>query len=443
MVALRAGQRAVTQRRQRRAVAGFLDAGPRQTGIEIVAAVHIDRAGLDRLADALGGMDVLGPDGRSEAIGAVVHQSDRLFRVADFDDADDGAETLFAHNRHRMIDIGENLRREVGRARPIPHKGPRIDMGFRALVRGLVCLRAHDFGEASAGHRTERRSLIERIAEDILAGQLDESLHERVVARFVDVDALDATAALPGIEEGAVDQTFDCEFQIGVCRDIGRILAAEFEAECRERSGRRALHRAPRLDRSGECDMIDMAARDDGFGLAVLQHDVGEQALGQTDGVERLLEAVADQQCLRGLLEQHRIARDQRRHDRVHGRQIRVVPGRDGEDDAHRLAHDIAFKSRARIDRNDGRQRGLRDLGHIARALLDAAKLALTVADGTAHLPGQFLRDLLAHALSASTKRTTSDARSLKGTRRHAFWAARARSSVALISASVAVGRST
>ena len=91
----RAGQRAVTQRRQGRAVAGLLDAGPRQTGIEIVTTVHIDRAGLDHLADALGGIDVFGPDGRGKAITAVVHQRDRLFFVADLGDADDGAETLF------------------------------------------------------------------------------------------------------------------------------------------------------------------------------------------------------------------------------------------------------------------------------------------------------------------------------------------------------------
>lgn len=113
----------------------------------------------------------------------------------------------------------------------------------------------------------------------------------------------------------AVDQIFDREFQIGVGRHISGILAAEFEPERREGSGRRALHRAAALDRSGESDMIDVPARDDGFGLAVLQHEVAEQALGQTDRVERLLEPVADQQGLRSLLEQHGIARDQRRHD--------------------------------------------------------------------------------------------------------------------------------
>ena len=132
-------------------------------------------------------------------------------------------------------------------------------MGFRALLDRLLRLRAHDFGEAGAGHRPERRRLIERIAEDILSGQLDETLHEGVVARFVDVDALDATAALPRIEEGAVDQILNREFQIGVGRHISGILAAEFKPERREGSGRRALHRAAALDRSGESDMIDVA----------------------------------------------------------------------------------------------------------------------------------------------------------------------------------------
>jgi hypothetical protein len=45
-----------------------------------------------------------------------------------------------------------------------------------------------------------------------LTGQLDEPFQEGVVARFMDVDTLDAAAALPGIEKGAVRQIFDREF---------------------------------------------------------------------------------------------------------------------------------------------------------------------------------------------------------------------------------------
>ena len=215
----------------------------------------------------------------------------------------------------------------------------------------------------------------------------------------MDVDAFDAATALPGIEEGAVDQILDRELQVCVGRDIGGVLAPEFEPERRERARRGALHRAARLDRPCEGDMIDKAARDDGFRLAVLEHDMAEQALREADGVEGFLEPVADQQRLRGLLKQHGVAGDQRRHDRVDGRQIGVVPRRDGEHDADRFTGDVAFVPGPRVDRDRGRERRRRDFGHIAHALVDALQLALPVADRPPHLPGQFLRDLGAHVL--------------------------------------------
>src|SRR4029077_16460175 len=160
----------------------------RRPGMKIVAAVDIDGAALYPLADTLGRIGILRPDGGGEAIAAIVHQCDRLFVVADLSDADDGTKTLIAHHPHGVIDMGENLRREIRGTGPIADKGFWIDMGFRAPLDRLMRLRAHDFGEAGAGHRPERRRLIERIAEDILSGQLDETLHEGLVARFVDVD---------------------------------------------------------------------------------------------------------------------------------------------------------------------------------------------------------------------------------------------------------------
>ena len=139
----------------------------------------------------------------------------------------------------------------------------------------------------------------------------------------MDVDALDAAAALAGIEEGAVDQILDREFQVGVGRHVGRVLAAEFEAEGGERSRRRPLHAPPAFDRTGEGDMVDVAAGDDRLRLVVLEHDVSQQTLRQADPIERLLEAIADEQGLRRLLQQHGVAGDQRRHDGIDGRQDR------------------------------------------------------------------------------------------------------------------------
>jgi hypothetical protein len=73
------------------------------------------------------------------------------------------------------------------------------------------------------------------------------------------IDALDAAAALPGIEEGTIDEVFDGVVELGVGADIGRILAAELEAERGEGAGSGAFDPAAALDRAGEVDVVDLA----------------------------------------------------------------------------------------------------------------------------------------------------------------------------------------
>src|SRR6185436_6584589 len=76
MIALRPRQRLIADLAERRAAAGVLHTGPGEARIEIVAAVHVDGAGLDLSADALGRIHVAGPDRSREAIGRIVHQAD-------------------------------------------------------------------------------------------------------------------------------------------------------------------------------------------------------------------------------------------------------------------------------------------------------------------------------------------------------------------------------
>src|SRR5256885_4294424 len=78
MITLRPRQRLISDARERRAAPGVFNSGPREARIEIVAAVHVDGAGLDLAPDALGGVDVPGPDRGGQAIGRIVHQADRL-----------------------------------------------------------------------------------------------------------------------------------------------------------------------------------------------------------------------------------------------------------------------------------------------------------------------------------------------------------------------------
>ena len=159
----------------------------------------------------------------------------------------------------------------------------------------------------------------------------DEALDELVIDLLVHIDALDAAAALAGIEEGAVDQVVDRMVELGVGQHIGRVLAAELEAERHEGAGRRLLDGAAAGDRTGEVDMVDLARAEQLLGLGMVEHDVLEHALGQAGLVEGLLEALADQQRLRRMLEDDGIAGHQRRHDGVDGGEIGIVPRRDDQ----------------------------------------------------------------------------------------------------------------
>ncbi len=122
------------------------------------------------------------------------------------------------------------------------------------------------------------------------------------------------------------------------------------------------------------------------------EHEVLEQPLRKARAIHRRLEAIADQDRLRRVLEQHRIARHQRRDDRIHRGQIRIIPRRDGEHDAERLAPHIAPETLLgrRLNR---RQRTFGDGHHIAGAFLEAAHFGAAVFHWPAHLPGKFRAD--------------------------------------------------
>ena len=109
---------------------------------------------------------------------------------------------------------------------------------------------------------------------------------------------------------------------------------------------------------------------------------------GRPGLLEGLGEALADQQRLRGVLEDHRVAGHQRRHDGVDGGEVGIVPRRDDHDDAERLLLHVAAEAVLRVRRQHRGERLLGDLDHVLRAFLDAAELA-AIAHRPAHLPGE------------------------------------------------------
>jgi hypothetical protein len=252
---------------------------------------------------------------------------------------------------------------------------------------------AHGRGEPGRGHWTQSGLFFERIAQFIAGDAIDESLDETIVKALVHIDALDAAAALSGIEERPVDKILDREFESGVGAHIGRVLAAEFQAERGERSGRGAFDRAAARHRSREIDMIDAARADHPRRRFVIHDEMREQTFGQVGAVHGSLESVADENGLRCMFQDDRIASEQRRRDRIDGSQIGIVPRRDDKHDPRRHALDQAAKARL-LSRNDRSQRLIADLDEGADALLDAAHFA-AIAHRASHLHGELRRDFL------------------------------------------------
>ena len=72
-----------------------------------------DGAGVARCAEDLPRAAlVLRVDAGGQPVVGVVHEIDRRLVVGDGLDADDRAEALVAHQRHRMVDVGEHRRLE-------------------------------------------------------------------------------------------------------------------------------------------------------------------------------------------------------------------------------------------------------------------------------------------------------------------------------------------
>jgi len=183
---------------------------------------------------------------------------------------------------------------------------------------------------------------------------------------------------------------------IGVGAHISRVFATELEAKAEKLPHRRALHGPAATDRAGEIDLVHAPRADDLRGLLMIEHDVLEQPGRQFCAAKRLSETFADQQRLRGVLEDDAIAGHECRDDRVDRGQVGIIPRCDDQHGTQRLAFYLSLEAGfwAGIDR---RQRFRRDGDHVARTLFETAQFSGAIAHRAAHLPGQLGHDFVAH----------------------------------------------
>ena len=169
------------------------------------------------------------------------------------------------------------------------------------------------------------------------------------------IDPLDAAAGLAGIEHGAVHKILDGVGQVGIGAHIGGIAAAELETQADEAIGRRLHDGVAGGDAAGEVHIVDPVGADQLQRVVVGHVQMLEQALGQAGFLEGGGEALGAERRLRRMLEDHRIAGHQRRHDAVDRGEIGIVPGRHDEDHAQRLAADEAGEAGPRVGRHVAR----------------------------------------------------------------------------------------
>src|SRR5688572_10533794 len=88
-------------------------------------------------------------------------------------------------------------------------------------------------------------------------------LNKRIIEARVNIDALNAATRLASVVTGAIHEVFDGAPNVGVSRDIRRILAAKFKANIDETIRRDAAHLAAAAHRAGKGDVIDPRVAND------------------------------------------------------------------------------------------------------------------------------------------------------------------------------------
>ena len=108
----------------------------------------------------------------------------------------------------------------------------------------------------------------------------------------MNVDALQPTAGLTGVEVSTVHDVFNGMWQIGIVAHVDRVAAAEFEPHADEALGGDALHGPAPGHRPGEGHEVDTRIADDSFGVGVPKVQYLEKAGREPRGGEALGECL-------------------------------------------------------------------------------------------------------------------------------------------------------
>ena len=241
-------------------------------------------------------------------------------------------------------------------------KVARVDQRARALAAALrrsararsAALGAHHRSERRRGHRADCRAGTAASARRTLRRTRRRRPRARRCARR-------RSTTGPALKNAPSTRfsTVGVERRVGA--HVGRVLAAELET-CRDEALAAAARCTawPPATEPVKATNATRASPITGRDLIVIDVQVLEDAVGQAGGRERFGVALGDERRLLRHLQDHAVAGEDRRDDRVDRGEPGVVPRREHEHDAERLAPDEALEILLWLDRDVG-ERALGD----------------------------------------------------------------------------------
>ena len=332
------------------------------------------------------------PDRGRETETRVLHTPEPIRIVRNREDRHDGGKALFLHHQGVVgyVDDQGRLEETFGMP-PGPTTAQQDPTAASAGIIDLLLEVGNRFGHRQRAHG---RSGVEGIPESIVLENRAGALDEFVVDGAMDVDPLHAAAGLPGVVTGTIDDAFDRDVEVRVFGYIGRILAAEFEADVEKTLCGTAVDGSSAGYRAREGDVSDPGVVDDAVGR--LAGDVHrDQQIGHLEIPEGPGKCLTGERRAGTMLERDDVASEQGRDDHVDRNQERVVPGRDVQDHTQRDVLDATMESvfhRHRL----GSQRLGRVLQSPDRAIAHGLDLPKRLRDRLPHLKGDVPCDLLA-----------------------------------------------
>lgn len=170
-------------------------------GVEEVVVVDPDGTSVELVADADGSVEILGVDGRGQAVGRVVAHAEDILLVLELGNGSDGSEDLLAHNLHVVADVTED-----GGLDEVTLGAFSLSTNLELGTLGLASVDvAHDTVELELADLGSLEGLgVGWVADLVLQDALLEGGNELVVDALLDIDTGTSRAGLGLVVEHAI-----------------------------------------------------------------------------------------------------------------------------------------------------------------------------------------------------------------------------------------------